>query len=501
MMPSSRPLDARLAALLDAAVARIMDTRRTFTDAEALQAIWNAGYDFGPQEDARFALVAERIGLHRRHWRLITHTVANERLLDALRARTWDGRDLDGLLAAWDTADGVHYVYCPTDPRFTTAANGALEPSDSEQAIPLPPATRTALAALETALLEFWRAVGVEPWTTRAITERLSVLGWSDADQPNAWLLVRAWLLEWAAIARIGSDYWIPADALPAAPDPPRLAVLPVFGNYLPADDGPAAPDSSAPDSPALPAVPPLDLSSGAAGGGRTHWTILLRTQHLVHGVLLVPAGARHVYPPRPPGSGSVTALPALWFTTGDKFWLWLDRDANRLYGPALADQLAGCEAGDLLRVEWTPTLVALRLVGHDAAVQHEETRLVDVAALAALRGGVGESYRASLQVILLANPDGVPFPELLRMLEERQGHAIHRGTIRAILYASGFVHQAGRWFAAPEVQHSSRRLRTAIVDSLVWESGAIVEETAPLESRVRVINQRLSTLLLDLQK
>src|SRR5215208_1013136 len=85
--------------LLATAVSGLASWRRTFTEAEALGAVWEAGYEVTPQSDARFCLAREADGKHPRHWRLVQHTLANERLLDALNVGGWDGRDVDRELA------------------------------------------------------------------------------------------------------------------------------------------------------------------------------------------------------------------------------------------------------------------------------------------------------------------------------------------------------------------------------------------------------------------
>ncbi|HEY7066572.1 MAG TPA: hypothetical protein VII06_34180 [Chloroflexota bacterium] len=183
-----------------------------------------------------------------------------------------------------------------------------------------------------------------------------------------------------------------------------------------------------------------LPLRLGEPAASAASWVVPLRTVHLVEGFLPVPKSARMIYPVRGPGEGDSTALRGIWFSTGDKVWLWLNRYNDRLYDPALADRLAWSEAGDLLHVEWTGDGILLRIAGHDAAVQEEETRLVDIEALTALRGGLGESYRRSLQMILQGTPDGLSFPNAGAALRERQGHAVHTGSIRAVLHAGEFV-------------------------------------------------------------
>jgi hypothetical protein len=48
--------------LLDAAVGILASWRRTFTEAEALSAVWEAGYEVTPQSDSRYCLAREADG-------------------------------------------------------------------------------------------------------------------------------------------------------------------------------------------------------------------------------------------------------------------------------------------------------------------------------------------------------------------------------------------------------------------------------------------------------
>ena len=225
-------LDDEVAQLLDEAVARLSTTRRTFTNEEALLPIWERGYDFSPQSDprGRFVLAAETDGQHPRQWRLATQALANNRLLDALRAGAWNGQDFDAELARLDAEDQVHYTFCPNDVRFTFLPDGTLEAAEREYNVTVPAATRAALDALGPQLLEQWHARGDEPLTVRQVTELLATLGWAGASERNGWQLVRAWLLSWPEVARVGQDYWVPVVAVPRAPRRTRLQVLPVGG-------------------------------------------------------------------------------------------------------------------------------------------------------------------------------------------------------------------------------------------------------------------------------
>ena len=112
-------------------------------------------------------------------------------------------------------------------------------------------------------------------------------------------------------------------------------------------------------------------------------------------------------------------------------------------------EQLMWLDAGTVLRIEWAFDVIVVRRIGLDEEIRYEEERLVDLETLAAMRGGLGENYRRSLQAILTAVPDGLIFAEIVMALRERQHHTVHRGTIHAILRSGGFVQKDRRWFAA----------------------------------------------------
>ncbi len=136
-----------------------------------------------------------------------------------------------------------------------------------------------------------------------------------------------------------------------------------------------------------------------------------------------------------------------------------------------------------------------------DDSVQREESRLVDPEALKALRGGIGETYRQSIQAILSEKTEGLTFAQVVRALRERQGHDVHRGTVRTLLYAGGFVQRHGRWFAAPQNEVGARRLRAALVETLVpvergEETGEEINEAERQRKRVQAIRERLGELV-----
>ena len=482
--------DDELEQLLDEAVARLSVSRYTFSEEEALQPTWKHGYDISPQSDPqeRFVLAFEADGKHPRQWRLSTQALANNRILDELRSGAWNGRDLEAELKRLDAEDQVHYVFCPSDARFTPLHDGTLEPADLERNIALAPEMRAELEALGPRLLEQWRAEGAKPLTVRQIAEHLGALGWSEASARNGWLLVRAWMLGWSEVSRVGQDYWIPNDHIPREPQRTRLQVLPVgSGSILEETEDAVTVLNNPSDISAYKAAPTMHktpLIPGKAVIAATEsWTYPLRTIHLLEGFVPVPPQVRNAYPPRAVGEGDREVLRGLWYNDDEPLWLWLDRAQDRLYGPDLAQKLAWLEAGDVLQGQWTPDVVVLRITGHDDEVQREESRLVDPQTLKALRGGIGETYRQSMQAILAGHVDGLTFAQVVSALRERQGHDVHRGTVRALLYAGGFVQRSGRWFAAPQGEIGARKLRAALVEVLVAEE---VEEGGEESLRMR---------------
>jgi hypothetical protein len=506
--------DKELLRLLDEAVMRLTHRRITFTDEEALRPIWDEGYDIALQGDplARFALAAEADGHHRRQWRLHTQTLANNRLLDALTTSVWDGRDLEAELTRLDVEDQVHYIFCPADHRMTILPDGTFEPSSSERNVALSSPVQAELDALGSALLRQWHDEGAYPLTVHQITVELSKLGWSKASERDGWLLVRTWLSGWSSVSRVGLDSWIPVDAVPAAPTRSHLQVLPISSpSDSIASEGVGTEDretkvifdnaSTAERPHASPTDTNLVIPGNSVITRPVHWTQPLRTLHVLEGFIPVPPPARSMYPPRVIDEGEKQALRGLWFDTDQQMWLWLDRMQDRLYGPDLANQLEWLEAGDLLRIDWVLESIIMRRSGHDDEIQSEEMRLVDPEALKALRGGLGESYRQSLQAILTAAPDGLTFPQLVAVLSERQGHDVHRGTVRTLLYAGGFIHHDGRWFAAPQNMEGTRKLRAALSEAMVQNKPS--EPITNLErhrQKIQAIRSRLAQVIQELR-
>ncbi len=151
-------------------------------------------------------------------------------------------------------------------------------------------------------------------------------------------------------------------------------------------------------------------------------------------GFLHVPAASRGAYPPLALGERDKLILRAMCFEDGRRFWLWLDRSKDQLYGVELLQRLEWLSAGMLLRIEWAPDIIVIRQVGHDEEVEREEAHLANLEALAELRGGLGEFYRRSLQTLLAATLDGMTLTELVAALRER--HTVepygHCSTMRA---------------------------------------------------------------------
>jgi len=515
-----------LSHLMHESVARLSSTRRTFTEREALGEIWNAGYEVSIQSDPRFVLAQEQ-GRQLSHWRLSSHTLANNRLLHDLLTERWDGHDLDVHLAELDVAEQTketeeqttHNVYCPLDPRLVLNKQGVLELREQERNIAVPHHVQTTLDKLKELLLTRWREAGATgggvPWTLRTIIEELQQLGWRDEGMRNAHLYVRSWLLHWPAVVRVGPDYWMLADTLPQEVQRTRLRVLPVYASRE--KEATAGTDGTGEEyiSPTTQRTVREHTGNmsenavilrGEATAMRATWSLRLRTAHLLEGFLPIPARARNASPLPVPGEQRQTLLRGAWFDDNTHFWLWLDREKQHFHGPMLADKLAWQAAGDIVQIEWEQDVVVFRVTGHDDEVENEESRLVDLDALSTLRGGLGESYRRSLQEILSEQPEGLPFASILTALRERQHHEVHRGTIHALLSSGGFVQKERHWYAAPDSSIGMRSLRTALIETLVLQeqekqgNEGVVDATSA-KVRVKAIRTRLAEIVEKLQQ
>jgi hypothetical protein len=467
MSRSQSTRDAGLRDRLDAAVQRLVATRRTFIEEDVFAEIWEAGYEVSPQGDARFALVTQVSCRGPRHWHLSGQVVANNRLIETLEPGGWDGRNVDAELARMDQELGGHHIFCPADDRLLVHPDGRVDLADDERDLSLPPDVQATLDALAERLLERWRATGPVPWTVRQVTEALTDIGWEGARTRGGWVQVRGWLRAWAGGVRVGHDYWIPADATPSGPARTRLAVICVRGDdpfshtSRHEAEGETALSNSEGSGAGTETIP-VELTTHASSS--TRWTTALRTINLLEGFLPIPAAARAAYPPTPRGSGRWEVLRGQWFETGEPFWVWLDREGALLCGSELADRLAWREPGERIEITWAEECLVFRLVGMDEEVKREETRLADVETLNGLRGGLGESYRQSIAAILAEYPDGLHFRDMLATLRERQGHDVHRGTLRAVLHAGGFLCRDGRWQIGQDEESSRRSLREAVV-------------------------------------
>ena len=326
-----------------------------------LAEIWEAGYNVSPQDDSRLILGREADGRSPRHWHLAGQVVANNRLIESIEAGTWDGRDLDAELARLDREHGGHHVFCPADDRLAVHPDGRVELADDERDLTLPEEVRSSLDELADRLLERWRAAGPVPWTVRQVTERLDDLGWERARARGAWLQVRNWLRSWEAVARVGRDYWVPADAIPAEPARTRLAVIRVQGGEpLPRDEGRRDERATGDGGDKGESTIPAELTT-VLSGASTRWTTALRTVNLLEGFLTVPAAVRTAYPPAPRGGGRWEVMRGQWFETGEQFWVWLDRERHMLFGPELAERLEWREAGERFEITWAAECLVFR--------------------------------------------------------------------------------------------------------------------------------------------
>jgi hypothetical protein len=363
---------------------------------------------------------------------------------------------------------------------------------------------RAELDALWSGLLDGWQVEGGAPQTARQIVTRFAQRGWARAGERGSWLLVRSWLLQRPAVRRVARDYWVLEFSLPGAPARTRLHVLPAFGSSgaaVAAPEGREEPTPGMAGEPARPSAGDVVPIPAELGSIEARWTATLRTLHLVEGFLPVPARHRCAYPPRAKQAGDWEVLRGKWFDTAEELWVWLDRSRDLLCGPNLADRLGWCEAGERIGVLWTADALVFRSLGVDEDVRREESRLADLDALAELRGGLGESYHRSLVALLEGARDGLTFPQLVVALCERQNHEVHRGTVRALLAAGGFVCQEGRWFLATGAAEGKRRLRRAMAWALVLPGvsggnvggGGVVDQLRDLANAVKSRLQRLT--------
>ncbi len=301
----------------------------------------------------------------------------------------------------------------------------------------------------------------------------LKQAGWS-----GSMPIVRSWLLGVKQIKRVDQDFWLPVKFLPKDVKRTRLQVLPI--RSMRSDDMQAlddqftyVPKKLVEDSYKL--LAPQSVDSVIIGGEVTamtaRWTTILRTINLLEGFLSIPASVRAVYSPAVPGEERLyKLLDAVWHEDGEHFWLWLDRQKHRFYGPGLLSKIEWNAPGDVLRIEWVPDVLTIFFTTYNEQIQQEEARLIDQESLKGLRGGLGESYRDSVQRILSMAPEGLTLQEIMQTLSVRLGHTVHHGTVFAMLNRGGFVRRDQRLFAAPDDAMARLSLRTALMTILLPE-------------------------------
>lgn len=480
-------------ALLDEAYERLKTTRRTFTEREALQTAKREGYDLKLSFDERFARAEARQGSILPHWKLAEQTLANTRLLNELIAGTWDGQHLDEKLLALEQEDQQHYTFYPHDPRMFQNRQGAWEAAGERQ-ITLPLGLKEELDTYKDRLHTRWSELHT-PLTVGQILAILEELGWEHDDIASVHRCVRAWLLASSQFRRVGLDYWMPAEHLPSEVQRTRLQVLPVRASSEPADQSVPEGGSQATDEERDRRRQPI-VFKGTATKTQVEWTATLRSIQQIEGFLPIPRAVRGIYPPIAPGEEGISVLKGLWHEDASDLWIWLDRTHHRLYGPDLLDKIGFLPAGLKLHIQWNADQIVLREAGLDQDVQREETRLVDLEELSKLRGGIGESYRQSIQALLMAAPEGLTFKEIVLALSQRQNHEVTRGTVRSILNSGGFIQHQHRWFAAPDATKGAKQLREVLLETLVPQAEddeqVSVSQDEYLRTRVMAIHQRL---------
>src|SRR5205085_972150 len=134
------------------------------------------GYDLRLSFDERFAIAEPRQGQVPPHWKLATQTLANTRLLNELKADTWDGRNLDEKLLELEQEDQLHYTFYPHDPRMFLNRQGAWEASGERQ-ITLPLGLKEELDSFNDGLHTRWLEMNI-PLTIGQILSILEDLGW-----------------------------------------------------------------------------------------------------------------------------------------------------------------------------------------------------------------------------------------------------------------------------------------------------------------------------------
>lgn len=496
-------------ALYDQVAARLSDTRRTFTEREAMQPVLQQGLDYPIFYDYadRFIEVDPDGGLREPHWRLKEHMLVNDRLLNDLRSGAWDGRDLDQRLEELDKENHRHTIFYAHDKRLRQNHLGNWE-AVKEASVSIPPAVQQELTTLKPALFARWNAEVSHPWTCQQVLQTLTELGWQHAKNNRAFEYIRTWLLQQPEVARVGQDYWTLTHTLPQGVRRVRLAVLPQRDAQ--AELAGAAPGTQEEMNNVSQVIKakvsrrPIEgniLVEGDIARMRASWQTCLRTIQLHEGFIPIPVKARSVYPPLAPDEGTSFVIKGRWYDDATEFWLWIDRQQHRIYGPGLLqlfdDQVL--EPGDVLSINWEPEIIVLRRIDCNEKVQEEEGRLVDLEEIKKLRGGIGESYRQSLQTICEEHQRGLTLTEIVALLRQRQQHHVHSGTIRALLYSGGFIQKGQHWFAAPSHEQGKRQLGRALLESLVPPEHIATQPipyTAYVKTRAQTIRNRLRDIV-----
>src|SRR6266446_1598929 len=148
--PREYPLNPRAPIdLLDQVVECFQYRRRTFTEEEALTAVWACGEDMRLREDPRFWEIA---GCG--HFHLAHHRLANRQLADRLWQGLWDGHNLDAEIEKLDAVEpGTFHVFCEADPYIQLESSSYVLVARAKTSYPPELAAR----------LERLRAVALKP--------------------------------------------------------------------------------------------------------------------------------------------------------------------------------------------------------------------------------------------------------------------------------------------------------------------------------------------------
>jgi hypothetical protein len=479
-------------------------SRCTFTEEEALKALWDEEEEVRLREDSRFREVRLPQQGTAPQWQLAHHTLANQALYAALAGELWDGSDLFGFLAGLDrrAASLAFHVVALDDARFTVTeeqpgifhlalrvTEGSLSLPHGESA-PLSHEEQAILARIASSLLKAYPDLGSQPCTTRQVFDALQTLAGRPAALEAVPLeAIMEWLLHQEAWVRVGEEMWLRRDHLPTLAPRHRYAVAPVASSS--GVSNPTLPQVIRENAPAFETSQPSEAAattaSAALSSNAKSWQVVLRTVHLNEGAIPVPPSVHALYPTAR-ALANPSMLSGLWFDDGRVLTLWLDRTRHTLFGADLQDHFAFLEAGTILQVTWQAAGLTLHVLGADAQVAEEEARLVDLTSLAHLRSTLLESYRASLRAIFEEHGHPLSFQELYQALCQRQQHSPNSATIRTILSSSpefAYLKSAGKWSLNPQIAseigaRALRRLRLAHQETLEVEGTMQMASTSP---------------------